>query len=375
MIQLNAFSKLLKQGGINFLSGVPCSYLKNLINYSLNHLNYIAATNEGEAIAIAAGVYLGGQRSAVLMQNSGLMNAVGPLTSLNYVFKIPVLGFVSLRGEPAITDEPQHILTGQITHPLLDLCRIKTLWMERQIDAVAQQMAYADDFLTKGESVFFIVRKGTFADHQLEQQFTFDNYAKEYIKSEKVCKHPKRFDALTILAANANDNTLFLATTGKTGRELFELSDQPSNLYMVGSMGCISSIGLGLAMAKPNKEIIAIDGDGSLLMRMGSLATNGYYRPNNMLHICLDNGCHDSTGGQDSVSRNVELARIAHFSGYPCSVETNSLEELNTFVKSWQKDKKLTFIHMQTAKGSKKDLGRPTVSPIQVKERFMEYLK
>jgi phosphonopyruvate decarboxylase len=166
-----------------------------------------------------------------------------------------------------------------------------------------------------------------------------------------------------------------LATTGKTGRELYEIEDHPGNLYMVGSMGCVSSLGLGLALARPEKKVIAIDGDGALLMRMGSLATNGFYRPPNLLHVVLDNRCHDSTGGQDTVSENVGFAAVASHAGYPAAIEAHDLGEFTTAVQTWLQAGGLTLLSLPIARGSRKALGRPGIKPVEAKERLMRYLQ
>jgi phosphonopyruvate decarboxylase len=171
-----------------------------------------------------------------------------------------------------------------------------------------------------------------------------------------------------------DESTILLATTGKTGRELFEVEDKPNNLYMVGSMGCISSLGLGLAMARPDKRIIVIDGDVSALMRMGCFATNAYYQPKNLLHILLDNNAHDSTGGQATVSHIVDFASMASAVSYPVALQVNSLVELEEAIRQWIGDGQLTFIHLRISQGSPPELGRPTVKPFEVKDRLIKFM-
>lgn len=375
MMEPRAFGGLLQEHGVTFFSGVPCSFLRGLINHALNHLDYYAAANEGDAVAIAAGATLGGRRAAVLLQNSGLTNALSPLTSLNHVFRIPVLGFVSLRGEPGVADEPQHELLGEITGKLLKVCRIETLLLDRDLDEARRQLLQADKFLRQDRSAFLIVRKGTFAEEPLSRPFCVPDSPKRLHISGSNRTFPRRIDVLAALNGLRDRNTLLLATTGKTGRELYELEDHPGNLYMVGSMGCVSSLGLGLALARPDKKVIAIDGDGALLMRMGSLATNGFYRPPNLLHVVLDNRCHDSTGGQDTVSGNVCFAAVASYSGYPAAMEVHVLSEFTSAVQTWLTAGGLTLISLPTGKGSKEALGRPGIKPIEVKERLMRHVQ
>lgn len=374
MIDVGQFGELLTQQGFNFFTGVPCSFLKSLINFAINEREYVAATNEGEAVAIAAGAQVGGKRSCVLLQNSGLTNALAPLTSLNHIFEIPVLGLVSLRGEPGLEDEPQHRLVGKITAQLLKLCEIETFVMESSIDAVRSQLQAAEKIWRENRSVFFIVRKGTFGEEKLKRQLPFVAYERVCSVSSIAEAQPTREDTLRVINQLKDRHTLLVATTGKTGRELFEVENSPQHFYMVGSMGCVSSFGLGLALSRPENKIIAVDGDGSLLMRMGSLATNAYYRPKNFLHILLNNGTHDSTGGQDTVSPNLSFTRIASHAGYPFSYKVHGLSEFSRAVEHWKRSGGLTFVELPIAKGSKSGLGRPTVSPVEVKDRFSELL-
>jgi phosphonopyruvate decarboxylase len=373
MIELHQFGGLLREHGFDFFAGVPCSFLRGLINYALNHLNYCAAANEGEAVAIAAGAALGGRRAAVLFQNSGLTNALSPLTSLNHVFRIPLLGLVSLRGEPGLGDEPQHELLGEITADLLRLCQIEAVLLERDFSGARRQLLEAEQRLGQGQSVFFIVRRGTFGEEPLSREWRLPDSPRRLEISRRPRTLPRRAEALAALGCLRDRDTVLLATTGKTGRELFELADDPNNLYMVGSMGCVSSLGLGLALARPDKRVVAIDGDGALLMRLGSLATNGFYRPANLLHVVLDNGCHDSTGGQDTVSGNLCFAAVAYHCGYPVAVEVHDLEEFTGAVQAWLQTGGLTLLRLPIARGSRKDLGRPGLEPFEVKERLLRH--
>jgi phosphonopyruvate decarboxylase len=195
----------------------------------------------------------------------------------------------------------------------------------------------------------------------------------------KIVKHaadhmPTRNEALKVINAWKDSRTVQLATTGKTGRQLYEIEDSYNNLYMVGSMGCVGSLGLGLALSKQSFDIVVIDGDGSLLMRMGSLATNGTYHPPNMIHILLDNNAHDSTGGQRTVSDNVNFVEIASSCGYAKSIYIHSLNELHASIKEWKATKGLTFLYMKISPNSEEQLGRPAMKPYEVKERLVTFL-
>lgn len=368
------FGKALKTAGFDFYSGVPCSFLKDLINYAINDCHYVMAVNEGDAVAISSGAALSGKKAVVLMQNSGLTNAVSPLTSLNYCFKLPVLGFVSLRGEEGLGDEPQHELMGTITEKMLELMAVKWAYLSPNMTEATAQLAQAEQHIANNETFFFVVKKGTFDKVALlpqEQHFSRNTH---FVAKSGADSLPTRTAVLESLNALKTDNTMLLATTGKTGRELYEVEDAKNNLYMVGSMGCISSLGLGAALSAKDKDIIAIDGDGALLMRMGNMATVGFNSPDNLLHLVLDNNTHDSTGGQDTISHNTDFAQIAASCGYKNVVYAHSVEQMTEAVKFWQANKGLTFIVLKTAKGSKKDLGRPKVKPYEVKERLMTFM-
>lgn len=374
MLQTKEFGRLLKSYGFNFFSGVPCSFLKDLINYAINECDFVVAANEGDAVAICAGAQLGGRKSVFLCQNSGLTNAISPLTSLNYPFRIPVLGFVSLRGEAGLNDEPQHEQLGKITTALLDTMDIPWQYLSVDKDEAAFQIEKADKYISENKPFFFVVRKGTFEKEELLPHKM--KYVANEVQSlrQKDDQMPTRLSALEVVHSLVDSNTIVLATTGLTGRELYEIEDIPNNLYMVGSMGCVSSLGLGLALAKPQKKVIAIDGDGALLMRLGSMATNATYGTNNLLHILLDNNAHESTGGQSTVSHNVDFVRVAAAVGYPRAIYVHSLEEFREALRLWHASPRLTFIQLRVRKGTKDNLGRPKTKPYQVKERLMAFL-
>lgn len=375
MLNTQEFGTALKGLGFDFYSGVPCSFLKYLINYAINDCDYVMAANEGDAVATAAGAYIGGKKSVVLMQNSGLTNATSPITSLNYSFQLPVLGFVSLRGEPGLSDEPQHELMGQITGEMLSLMDVDWEYLAQDIEEAKAQLQRANEAIENNRTFFFVVKKGTFDQVVLKPQNLNTTFSKELKHSTASLALPTRTASLTTISKLADKNTIMLATTGKTGRELFEVEDKSNNLYMVGSMGCISSMALGLALARPDKKVIAIDGDGAALMRMGNFATNGYYQPKNLLHILLDNNVHDSTGGQATISHNIDFALTAHAMGYPAAISVANIEELSDEIMEWKADPKATFIHLKTSQGSPEKLGRPTIKPFEVKERLMKFIQ
>ncbi len=368
------FGKLLDEFGFRDFVGVPCSYLSPLINYAINQKSFVMANNEGEAVAIASGISMAKSKDrnfgVVLMQNSGLSNALSPLTSLNYTFGIPILGFVSLRGERdesgKNSDEPQHELLGEITDRLLALCQIEYDFLNEDICIARKQLQYARKILEQDKPYFFIVKKGVLQKLDLESSYP----------SQKVM--PTRIDALKKISELCQDAVL-LTTTGKSGRELYEIGDKSNQLYMVGSMGCVSTLGLGM-MLKSDKKIVCIDGDGALLMRLGSLAVNAYYAKErnmgNFCHILLDNESHDSTGGQFSLSPNVDFRLMVRANGYEFVEWVENLDELEEALKNFLNldSGGAFFIGMKIKKGSKDPLGRPKIKPKQVAHRLQDFL-
>lgn len=381
------FGELLQNNGFVDFVGVPCSYLAPLINYAIMHERFIMANNEGDAMAIASGISLVGAKETsrnygvVLMQNSGLSNALSPLTSLNHTFGIPVLGFVSLRGERDInnqnTDEPQHELLGVITDKLLEVCGVEYAFLSADFVEASKQILEAKKILQNNKSFFFIVKNGVLESLKLENQKEIFLKKSPFLSVKLEAKYTR----LEILEAivSLSKNMITLATTGKSGRELYEIKDCENHLYMVGSMGCVSALGLGISL-KSDKKILCIDGDGALLMRMGTLSTNAYYtkmhNKGNFCHILLDNESHDSTGGQFSLAPCVDFTSIAHACGYEKVLSLETLDSLKDALEEFEENKSggATFIYMKIKKGSKKDLGRPKITPYEVARRIERIL-
>lgn len=375
------FGNLLAEFGFEDFVGVPCSFLSPLINYAINEEKFIMANNEGDAMAIASGISLAKENryGVVLMQNSGLSNALSPLTSLNFVFDIPILGFVSLRGERDIegknTDEPQHELMGTITDKMFEVCQTAYEFLSPDIIMAKEQIQRARKVLESNKSFFFIVKKGVLEELALKGVCMSGSSIKKY-----EAKYT-RLEVLEVISVfGKKHDVATLATTGKTGRELYEIEDGENQLYMVGSMGCVSSLGLGVALSC-EKKIACIDGDGALLMRMGAMSTNAHYasmnNKGNFCHILLDNQTHDSTGGQFTLSPYVDFLAVAKACGYEKAIYINEISELEEALMAFvsQKSGGATFIYMPIKKGSKKDLGRPKVTPKQVAERMRKFLR
>ena len=375
MIDAKYFIDKWQEHGFDTYSGVPCSYLKPFINHVIEtpDLSYIGAANEGEAVAIAAGASLGGRRAIAMCQNSGLGNAVNPLTSLTYTFQIPILLITTLRGQPdGPVDEPQHELMGTITTDMLELMQIPWEYFPTEADQVDQVIRRAlvhQD--TEGRPYALVMRKGSVAPSDLHEDFPVRACKPSLV--ELATPAVTRQDMLKAVQAAASDSDVIVATTGYTGRELYACDDRPGQIYMVGSMGCASSFGLGLAVAQPNRRIIVLDGDGAALMRLGALCTIGYERPPNLVHVLLDNGIHESTGGQMTVSRSVNFCAIASASGYSRTVSVSSPDEMQRAIESTAGE--LTFVHAPIIPGIPEDLPRPSIKPPEVASRLRAFLQ
>ncbi|OGT79372.1 MAG: phosphonopyruvate decarboxylase [Gammaproteobacteria bacterium RIFCSPLOWO2_02_FULL_61_13] len=381
MIEAGTFIEAARTRGFRRYVGVPCSFLTPFINYVINDetLAYLSAANEGDAVAIGAGAALGGQPAVVLMQNSGLGNAVSPLTSLTWVFRIPVLLIITHRGAPGLSDEPQHELMGSITEPMLDAMQIP--WEVFPADAgdIEPALERATTWMAAERRPFaFIMKKGTVAPHALrrrsipQREYSIAPSAAAVERSESI---PPRADVLRHIAAKTSlHGDVLIATTGYTGRELHALCDQPNQLFMVGSMGCASALGLGLSLARPDLRIVIIDGDGAALMRMGIFSTIGTYGGGNLVHLILDNEAHDSTGAQATVTPNVDFARIAAACGYRETVGGTDIAMLDRLLDRRTVSSGPILGHLKIRTGTLPDLPRPKVTPEQVARRLMAHI-
>ena len=380
MIEAKEFIEAARELGFVRYTGVPCSFLTPFINYVINDnaLEYIASTNEGDALATTSGSVIGGQRSIVMMQNSGLGNAVSPITSLSYIFRIPFLIIVTHRGEPGVKDEPQHELMGQITEELFNTMQIPSETFPSETKEIIPALQRAEKFMSKEHRPYaFIMKKGSIAPQKLDKKM-IKNIAKSETEIRSLFDEKlTRLDRNTVLRHIINhtsvDDSILIATTGFTGRELFSINDRVNHIYMVGSMGCASSFGLGLALARPDLKIIVIDGDGAGLMRMGNFATIGTYASNNFIHILLDNEVHDSTGGQSTVSKNINFAMIAKACGYSTTLSGNKMELIDELF-SLNKNEGPTFGHLKICSGTIENLPRPNVKPNEVLRRMMHHI-
>lgn len=376
MISADQFMTEATARGFDFYTGVPCSFLTPLINGVLSNraLTYVGAASEGEAVAIAAGAWLAGRQTVVMCQNSGLGNAVNPLTSLNAPFRIPTLLVTTWRAEPGVPDEPQHTLMGQITPDLLTLMGVPHALFPREPEEVGGRLEAAVDAMRLTELPYALVmRKGDVADSALDQPPPPSRTAGLRRDGVVGGERPSRAAVLERFLALTDNQTAVVATTGKCGRELFTLADREQHLYQVGSMGGATGMGLGIAL-NSDKRTVVLDGDGAALMKLGTFATVGAYAPRRFTHILLDNGVHDSTGGQATVSASVEFAGVALACGYAWAGGCDTLEGFEAAFREASCVDGPALIHAKILPGSMATLGRPTVAPHEVARRFKAFV-
>ncbi len=367
--------KLVEIIGADFYTGVPDSQLKALCNYlmaayGIDSKHHIISANEGNCTALAAGYHLAtGKVPVVYMQNSGEGNIINPVASLlnDKVYAIPVVFIVGWRGQPGIHDEPQHIYQGEVTVKLLEDMDIAAFVIQKDTteEEVAAKMNEFKEVLAKGKDVAFIIGK---------EALSFDGkvvYENDYtMKREEIIQH--------IVAVSGEDP--IVSTTGKASRELFEtrVANGQSHKYdflTVGSMGHSSSIALGVAINKPAAKIWCIDGDGAALMHMGSMAVIGSNHPENMVHVLINNGSHETVGGMPTVASDIDFVAIAKACGYPNAVSVDNFEDLDAALNKAKAANQLSFIEVRGSIGARADLGRPTTTALENKENFMDYLK
>lgn len=382
MITAKAFVDAAAEHGIDWFSGVPCSFLTPFIDHVINAetLSYVSAANEGDAVAAAAGAVIGGRGAAAMMQNSGLGNAVSPLTSLAQVFRIPILLICTHRGQPGLRDEPQHALMGRITARMLELMEVPWEPFPSEDSLIEPALERIDaHFAATARPYGLLMSKGTIAKGSAAAQARpqssgrgpepVEPYA--FSPGGTPCSRQQVLQRLVELTSERN--CVLIATTGFTGRELYAIADRPNHFYMVGSMGCAASLGLGLSLARPDLEVIVIDGDGAALMRMGNLATVGAYAGSNFIHLLLDNHAHDSTGAQATVSATVDFARIAAGCGYGRVLAGRQLDLIEALLEPCPHDR-ARFAHLEIRTGTMDPLPRPDIEPPQVLRRLMQQI-
>lgn len=372
MIEPKTFYDLALAHGTDFFTGVPDSLLKNLCAYITDNApkeKHIISANEGSAMGLAAGYYFStGKIPLVYMQNSGEGNMINPLLSLadSDVYSVPMVILIGWRGEPGVHDEPQHVKQGKVTCDLLDAMKVPYQILSAETADLEKQFDEAYAYIKENSAPYaFVIRKGTFSDYTLKS-------------NEAVQGNMNREEAIEKVMLLADEKAAFVSTTGMASRELYELREKHGmnherDFLTVGSMGHASQIALSIALQKKERNIFCIDGDGATIMQMGGLATIGSRAPKNMVHIVLNNGAHDSVGGQPTVARQIDLCGIAKSCGYESVKKVETIEELENALSNLEE--KLTFIEVIVKKGARKDLGRPKSTPIENKKAFMEFLR
>lgn len=376
MINVESFYNTLKSYEIDFFTGVPDSLLKSFCAYisDQEEKSNIIAANEGNAIGLAAGYYLSsGKIPLVYMQNSGIGNAVNPLVSLadKLVYKIPMLLLIGWRGEPRKKDEPQHKKQGIITVELMESIGIsyEVISKDTTNDDIKNVLKRAYNYMIETKEPYaIIVRKET-----------FEEYASTCLGDSKNKFELSREQAIEIILSEINKESVIVSTTGMASRELFEIREKRNeghnkDFLTVGSMGHASQIALGIAINKRNTKVYCLDGDGALIMHMGGMAIIGNQNVNNYVHIVINNGAHDSVGGQKTVGLDIDLLKIAKACGYKKFYSCVNTSEIRRCLKEINETNELAFLEIKVNKGARKDLGRPTTTPIENKNMLMEYL-
>lgn len=360
--------------GADYYAGVPDSQLKALCDYlmhtyGIDPAHHVIGANEGNCTALAAGYYLAtGKVPVVYLQNSGEGNIINPAASLlnDRVYAIPVIFVVGWRGEPGIHDEPQHIYQGKVTVRLLEDMDIRTFIVGKETTEEEVNTCMKDfrKVLAEGKSVAFVIRKGALVYGEKAEYHNAHTMVRE-----EIIRH--------IVQASGADPVV--STTGKASRELFEIREQNGQSHKydfltVGSMGHSSSIAMGIAAQKPEQRIWCVDGDGAVLMHMGSLAVLGASAPNNLIHVVINNGAHETVGGMPTAAGRIDLTGVARACGYPYAVCVDSFDALDRELAAARRRRQLSFIEVKCSIGARTDLGRPTTTARENRERFMEYI-
>jgi phosphonopyruvate decarboxylase len=374
MIRPSYFYDLLIKNGTDFFAGVPDSLLKNLCAYITDNApaeNHIISANEGSATGLATGYHLAtGKIPMIYMQNSGEGNVVNPLMSIADpdVFSIPMLIVIGWRGEPGVHDEPQHIKQGKVTCDLLDAMKVPYEVLSDSEADLPAQFEKAYKYIKENNAQYaFVIRKGTFDEYKLVNNIPVEGKMSREETIEKIM-------------LSADDKTAFVSTTGMISRELYEQRDKHNmghdrDFLTVGGMGHASQIALAIAMQKKDRQVYCLDGDGASIMQMGGMTTIGSRKPSNYVHFVLNNGAHDSVGGQPTVGREVDFCEIAEGCGYENVVKVTTPKELDAVLGDTETKEKLTFVEVYVRKGNRPDLGRPKTTPLENKKSLMEFLE
>ncbi|MBY8989908.1 MAG: phosphonopyruvate decarboxylase [Candidatus Lokiarchaeota archaeon] len=374
MISCRDFINTLNKYEFTFFTGIPDSTFKEFMkflseNKSIN-LNNIIACNECEAIALATGYHLSTNKIGIVyLQNSGLGKAVNPITSLcdPEVYSIPILLMIGWRGEPGKNDAPQHKKMGMVTLPLLDTLQIPYVILDPSLESIDRELIKAKSYLTKHKGPYaFVFRRNFFEEYKINKDSS-NNYSLTTT------------DVINLIMENLDNTEVIISTTGYISRILYgyrvsRMLDHNKSFYNVGSMGCASSIGLGIALQKPNRRIIIFDGDGAVIMQMGAFTTIGKNSPSNFVHVIFDNEAHESTGGQPTNSPKIDFSAIAKACNYKSVFLIQSRKELLNCMDYIKNGKGPILIHIKINLSQNKDLKRPEKLLKEYREEFMQNL-
>ena len=364
------------EAGINFFTGVPDSFLKGLCDelytrYGTNGPCHIVAHNEGGAIGLCAGHFLAtGNPALCYMQNSGLGNAVNPLASLTdrEVYSIPCLLVIGWRGEPGVKDEPQHVRQGAVTLGQLDLLGIpyEILSPDTEDSAFRECFSSLLDSLKTGRTAALVIKKGA---------LTSDHHP-AYPSGNLL----HREQAAELILSSSSPSDIFVSTTGKLSREIFELRekmqcDHSRDFLTVGSMGHASMIALRIAEEKPDRRVWCLDGDGALMMHLGALPLIGQRHPANLVHVVINNGAHETVGGMPVCSGSLDICSLAESAGYSSVCTADSPDSLREILSGLSRASGPVLLEVRCACGSRADLGRPTTTPLENRDAFMRFLE
>lgn len=377
MIDPREFVTYLQATGVEFFTGVPDSLLKDLCAclQQLPSSEHIIAANEGGAIALALGYHLAtGKIPLVYLQNSGLGNIINPLLSLadREVYAIPMLLVIGWRGEPGVHDEPQHKKQGRVMLPMLEAMEISYSVLGPDLDhgerILKDALRHTEE---TGAPHALVIKKGTFK--------AFDVTSSVKVRTAEANFQLSREDAIQQIIDVLEERDIVVSTTGMPSREVYEYRSTRNeghqrDFLTVGGMGHASQIALGIAIQKSDRAVYCLDGDGALLMHMGALPINGSLKARNLKHIILNNGAHDSVGGQPTVALSVDLLGMARAAGYEYVVRVETPEELRSSLWSMKNVRGPCFLEIRVHCGGRKDLSRPATTPAQNKIAFMEYI-
>lgn len=368
-----SFLQILQDNGISFFSGVPDSLLKELckcVTATLPSTHHVIAANEGAAVALATGYHLAtGKFGCVYLQNSGLGNVINPVTSIAdaEVYGIPMLMIIGWRGEPGVKDEPQHVKQGRVTPAMLDSMEVPYTVIDKETDAASAIESAVRLMREQSKPVALLVRKDAFE--------AFEG------KTEKIPDGGKlsREEAIEAVSEVLSNEAVVVATTGFTSRELYEFriksgQNSAKDFLTVGGMGHTASIAMGISIGQPDRPVVCLDGDGSVLMHMGTMPVIGKAAPKNLIHIVLNNGVHDSVGAQPTAGFSVDFRGVAEACGYKLVLGADTREGIQAAVKKASAAAGPVFIELRIRAGARKDLGRPKSTPLENKLKLMELI-